>query len=463
MSTLEVDQELKEGIRKFAENLQSYPTLTADSDWGQSRADRSGPSGATPNLSRMVDGAMREVIGRVPSVRDPRSFVAALNQSFEIRQVEGHTEFSWNPRGYAGQTDLGGGVTGYQASLYTRGRDMLDKALPLLDGLYSLKTDTDKEVADAYRAMVGSSLQQLVSELGFEGGPRTARVEGLFRNSLDSLEQLKQVFGLNDYQNVNTTEEEVNYSSFIALDDYVTSLKSSWDNYSQKRSAIVDLGTGLTHLSRQLSVAEESVNEINWALDSVFIGEAERKVIPFGTGTMRMTLGDYLDWVSQFTTQEAPNLIHRGGKIGITQISKTAKDLQEILKSYLGNNGTQGRMVSDGISHPRVKRSIQQLNGHLGTIVATADDITVHPMRATNTLTVVFNTQGGSAISNGSTTAGGVITDPGMPTRPGYLFTGWSVSANGGTSISFPYTHNQITDFTLYAQWTPNKPDWSYN
>ena len=133
-------------------DLQKYPFLISSAccnEAGGGRVPESMNLGS--GLNRTIEMAFREVLGRVPSTRDPRSFVTALNQSFDIRQVEGHAEFTWNPRGYAGQTDLGGGVTGYQASLYKRATVMLDNALPLLDGLYTLNTNTDKEDSEAVR------------------------------------------------------------------------------------------------------------------------------------------------------------------------------------------------------------------------------------------------------------------------------------------------------------------------
>jgi uncharacterized repeat protein (TIGR02543 family) len=72
-----------------------------------------------------------------------------------------------------------------------------------------------------------------------------------------------------------------------------------------------------------------------------------------------------------------------------------------------------------------------------------------------NTLTVTFNTQGGSAVSSTTTTSGGIMTNPGESIRPGYTFLGWFTSASGGSPIPFPYTHNQTSNFILYAQWSP--------
>ena len=72
-----------------------------------------------------------------------------------------------------------------------------------------------------------------------------------------------------------------------------------------------------------------------------------------------------------------------------------------------------------------------------------------------NALTVTTDEQGGSAINNVFTPTGGSISSsPGTPTRSGYTFNGWFTASSGGSALSFPYTHNQTADFTLYAQWT---------
>ena len=68
---------------------------------------------------------------------DPKGFTGALTQSFTLAEVEGHIESRWTPRTYAVQTDLSGGITGAQASVYSRAKDALDQSLPLLDGLYA--------------------------------------------------------------------------------------------------------------------------------------------------------------------------------------------------------------------------------------------------------------------------------------------------------------------------------------
>ena len=72
------------------------------------------------------------------------------------------------------------------------------------------------------------------------------------------------------------------------------------------------------------------------------------------------------------------------------------------------------------------------------------------------TLSITYDSQGGSAVSDGdaATTVGGVITAlPTDPARDGYTFAGWFTAASDGTQITAGSDHNQTADFTLYAQW----------
>ena len=81
--------------------------------------------------------------------------------------------------------------------------------------------------------------------------------------------------------------------------------------------------------------------------------------------------------------------------------------------------------------------------------------VTLYAQWTANSLTVTYDSQGGSAVSTGSSVSGGSITSaPVVPTRAGYVFTGWFTATSGGTAITFPYTHSQTTSFTLYAQWS---------
>ena len=181
-------------IRDAVDNLSSYPVLFSDvnSNGGGAWGGGSGATGlmapssssATGVLARTVESAMRDVLGRIPRQSDTRSFLSALKASFDVTEFEGHTTFTWNPRAYAGQSELGGGVTGAQASLWTRARVAVDNAGSLLDKVYPLKVDFDPQKVDSFRSIIRTTFRTLVDELGIEGGPRAPRVDNLFTQLL---------------------------------------------------------------------------------------------------------------------------------------------------------------------------------------------------------------------------------------------------------------------------------------
>lgn len=76
---------------------------------------------------------------------------------------------------------------------------------------------------------------------------------------------------------------------------------------------------------------------------------------------------------------------------------------------------------------------------------------------------VTFNTQGGSAVSNGAFLTGATMALPAAPTKTGYTFNGWFTSATGGTALTSPYAPGVITDITLYAQWSVDSSGTSTN
>src|SRR5215472_15022629 len=168
---------LLKGIRtaaKTAKNpladLAAYPILTEEVGYPPSPVatpsspSKGGGTGTGAPLGQIVNKAVSEVLGWKVKAGDTKGFLGALNQSFTLTEVEGHIESKWTPRTYAVQTDLAGGITGAQASVYSRGKEALDQSLPLLDGLYTLEPEADQEDVVALKAVVKSQFSELVNE-----------------------------------------------------------------------------------------------------------------------------------------------------------------------------------------------------------------------------------------------------------------------------------------------------------
>jgi hypothetical protein len=144
---------------------QAFPLLTTD---GATRGGNQ-PAAAT-DQAPAVSAVIRDVLGWRPRKEDTKAFTAALGASFQLYWVEGHREARYVPRGFAVQADLGG-VTGGQASLYTRAQAAHGQITRLLDALKPLRPDADPEDCEAYRILVRDSVNQVVSELGCRAAP----------------------------------------------------------------------------------------------------------------------------------------------------------------------------------------------------------------------------------------------------------------------------------------------------
>ena len=118
-------------------DLAAFPVLTEEVGFPPSPLAKSGgttgggygaPGGS--GLGQTAAKAIADVLGWKTKPNDPKAFLGALTQSFTLTEVEGRVESKWMQRSYAVQTDLSGGISGAQASLYTRARYMLDQSLP---------------------------------------------------------------------------------------------------------------------------------------------------------------------------------------------------------------------------------------------------------------------------------------------------------------------------------------------
>lgn len=335
------------------------------------------------SIQQMLDSALSEVLGRNVN-SDPKTFVSTLNQTFTPKENKGRTDYIWTPRTYAATSnDLGGTVSGAQASLYHRAKSALNDAIPLLDKLTPLDPVADQQNMDAMRSIIRTEMVELVDELGTNGGPRVQRVDSLFQLLLGSeddtnspekiggqMKNLADVFGLNR-AHINTVDEEQNYGNFLIIRDYIVSLRVSWNEYVSDSGGGAFVGTQLVLLSQDLAVVAESVQEVYRIMDLVFLGAAERQSIlidftlaqapsvfngerillgkgiafplPDGTGypTVQLaklvpplTVEGLLKWAYRFGAEEGPTLAKAGGKLAIAQaIGSTAEKLMILVQA----------------------------------------------------------------------------------------------------------------------------------
>jgi hypothetical protein len=341
----------------------------------------------------MAENAIRDVLSWRAKTDDPKSFVMALNQSFALKDVEGHTEFTWTPRTYTVQTDMGA-ITGAQASIYNRAKVALDQSLPLLDGLYALLPVLEQEDLDSVRNMVKSLFTELVNDFGIEGGPRIPRVDQLFRILLGSptptnaeraggeLGILRERFGLKRGF-VTTIEDEQNLTNYMIVVDYLIGLSNSWTtekSYFAHSGTNVQpfFGTQLVLLSRSLDVVAQSVKDVQFAMDSVFLGAAERQTILLDFSSIgaesSLFIAELLDWVESAATDELPAQLQDSGKDAIATMKHVVGDLHRFVRASLAPP-QPSKGLPPGYRTPRVQRALRLLADSLKETYRLAEQI----------------------------------------------------------------------------------------
>ncbi len=399
---------------KNVEDAISYPLLTEEIGYRPSPVgipvNGGGGGGgaampATSNLGQVALRAVSDVLGWKANSTDAKGFVGALTQAFTLADVEGHVEATWTPRTYAVQTDLGGGITGAQASLYMRAKDALDQSLSLLDGLYPLDPEADPEYVKALREMARSQMTEIVREFGVVGLPSILRIDTYFKillgqNPADliansqpvqfdpdqiggTLGDLRDTYGIYFVSNPfnNSVADEQDITNFRVISDYMTSLMQSWIANRQffivAPNQLAFFGTQLVLISRQFSVIAETVNEVRFALDSVFIGPAERQtlLLEFSDPSLSpMFLEDVLDEVEKFATEEGPRLLRDGGKISVTNnVLPVVQSLQNMVEQ--AHDPANINQLPDGFRTARVRRSLDDLQDQLEALINLTEQV----------------------------------------------------------------------------------------
>jgi hypothetical protein len=367
-----------EDVGHAIRNLTKFPVMTDDVS-GQvdsSPSSTSGPSaGGVAAIGRLADRAIQSVLNWKPK-DDPQGFTAALARTFTLKEFEGHTIWIVNTPGTTTPMDVTADLSGAQRSLYTRARDIIDASSRIIKTVYSLSATTDPQDADALTALVSDLMGQIPAELGFYGGPRPLRVDMLFDQLLGPLKetssskpippnvrypvqtdpdfvggalgQLRAIFGLSMNDGfVNTLDEEQNQTNYRIVADYLISLRQSWEANRQfflspsqqllPAASNKFLGTQIVLITRQLQVVWEAVEEIRFALDSVFVGRDARAALEIDRiDGSSFFLEDILSWIYDFSTVQGQQILQEGGKLAVQTVFRpTAEQLRSLARELV--------------------------------------------------------------------------------------------------------------------------------
>jgi hypothetical protein len=118
------------------------------------------------------------------------------------------------------------------------------------------------------------------------------------------------------------------------------------------------------------------VDELRFALDSVFIGPSERQTLEIqfstfdpatGLSDQPLFLEDLLLWIQSLVTDEAPSVIQSGGKFGVFQVLQVVTQLQRLITGAVSPLNSD---VPPAYFSPRVTIALQTLSDQLTELVS---------------------------------------------------------------------------------------------
>jgi hypothetical protein len=387
-----------EQIAGETDRLVAYPLLTSDA---------AAPGAGTSLLSgagamALIDRQVKTLVPNVPRDNDPNRLEAAIIRATEPEVVDGITKYvaRKNPYG-AADISVGQGLAGAQASSVVFAEAQLQASLPLLDSLESLSVTSDPQVVAADTAILRRTWLDFVNELGRNGGPRVERTDSL-ANNLDGLaiggvnpvtnpdpvtnlpvpvnfvDRLGYELGMlrddpNTGQpvpnrtnlNVVTVDEEKALSDYLALRDLIRGTTAFWRTQRNQIYAPLALGIGLDRLTDLFEVLDTSVSEAGAALDSVFFDEDQRRTQPIGPANDATTVQGLFEWISEFATEEGPDLVAQAGSRGITAVHDRADALLQTVQDFRAYINAGAPAV---LRHPRVTNALAEIEAGLQNI-----------------------------------------------------------------------------------------------
>lgn len=345
--------------------------------------------GATPSGSggRPRDAsltALSEVLGWRVNKQDPDGIRRALTDAFTLeRDEEGKTQITWNQRGLRVQVNKSGvaALTGAQRSLYERAKAIIEQVKVLLAGLQPLGY-CDHDDAGAVRALIEPGLDEILEQFGAEGGPVPPRVDHLFEllvgagRASGQLHMLGSKLGL-DESNVNTVEDEMRLTNFQTLTAFVEMLRKMW--FAEKRRfdrSGIDayLGTQAVMIERALNCVAQSLHEVEFALDSVFVNADERATLTVDLDGAKVTFAELFSWIEHVATKDGFDAIRWSGKTGVEHgLAPTLAKLESLVKDAVKH--LEDPSLPEAFCTNRVGTAFRELLSHLSNARAQAETI----------------------------------------------------------------------------------------
>ena len=328
-----------------------------------------------PLVDRTLNTVIRKVMGNINET-SASEILAGLNQ-VETTTVADRTgsqsefsAFSLGATSTAGQSVA-------QMSLFERAFAALSDAERRLGALKPMQTPDDPENLDALRAITLATYRRLVREFGRSGGPRDQRVERyldvLLRGNPSAdpaepslLEKIEEQFKINS--GVNTAEDNANVANFRIVNDNLFEVQRSWEAFIKDR--VDDYGAHSAKFSRLLIMIQDDVADVESVMDEVNFDEEDRDTQPIEeTQPVKdetITIQGLLSWISEFAAEEGPEMVDRGGALGIAATHTQLVMLEELVDTLMD-------LEEVHVKDKKVQESLDILRYHLEKAASLAE------------------------------------------------------------------------------------------
>ena len=262
-------------------------------------------------------------------------------------------------------------IRGSQATFYKQAVQIRDLVSGLLDKLVCQLNVCDDETIDFFKEDIRANVNDIVAEVGREGGALQQRVDTLLTTMREDLRELEIALGINapaaQRRDMDIAEREENEENFELLKNSLTDQPSSLqrllvDQYFPQIANAA--GTVLNNLLRTIEAIPASIQEIYSLMDSVRLGEVDRRVT-LVTEASTTTVEQLLSWIEISASSDWPSRLGIGDtrRVEVQSVKRTA-DAQLRLLTDLINN--LSNLIQTGVG--RVRGALRELQRELTNV-----------------------------------------------------------------------------------------------
>lgn len=331
------------------------------------------------HAKKKVDTAVARVLGR-PAGADPYTFLAALRGTFPEDPVEG--EISRQPvRTYVVMTAESGQLSAAQGTLSREVNLIADEARTILLSLRSISPNTDQELAEALVELIRTDLDALIVEASRIDRPRKRRVDEILTslkgagNNKGQLKELRKALGLDGKDKLGNTKlvtpvEAQLLAAMKLLKRHVNTLGRAFDDYfAATRSSPNDnsFSGRLAYTAQLLAGVGQSTRDLRDAMAAVGLSQAESQTtfITDTTNNEEISIESILAWIESIADAEGPDMIARGGRLGLRRVLDVVQNHHLPLVNDLINEAEDPDPPHPGLAQESVLVALNELKAQL--------------------------------------------------------------------------------------------------